>query len=111
MVPEERDAWLRTLTQIANLTNILPSETEPSKRNFAHILHKSRVAASSDPRDKVFGGLGLSTFDPDIVPDYGLSVQEVYRRNARTLIARGDGLKMLFTAATNPRKGMEGLPS
>lgn len=109
--PDERDAWLRTLTQIANLTSFLPSETRRSERSFARILHRSRVAASSDPRDKVFGILGLSTFDPGVVPDYGLSVQEVYRRTAIALITNGDGLETLFTAAANSRKGVEGLPS
>lgn len=109
--PDERDAWLRTLTQIANFTSFLPSETRCSERSFARILHRSRVAVSSDPRDKVFGTLGLSTFNPGVVPDYGLSVQEVYRRTARALITKGDGLEILFTAATNSRKGVEGLPS
>ena len=110
--PDERAKWLQTLVQIANLVSFLPSETRDEEPSFAHILHKTRVAASSDPRDKVFGILGLSTFsDPETVPDYRLSVQEVYCRTARALIKRGDGLKVLFTAAINARQGMEGLPS
>lgn len=110
--PDERDSWLRTLVQIANLTSFVSPEAGHREHGLAHVLHRFRVTGFSDPRDKVYGVLGRSNYsNPDIVPDYGLSFQEIYRRTASALVTKGQGFKVLYTAATNSRKEVEGLPS
>ena len=109
--PDERYAWLRILTQIADLTSFLPLEIRRGECGFAHILHRSRVAVSSHPQDKFFSILGLSTFDHGIVPEYRLSVQKYLGRTARVSITKGHGLNILFIAATNSKKVVERLPS
>lgn len=66
------------------------------------LLASSRRHQASDPRDKVYGLLGLTQeFDAGsdgcalLVPDYGKSVMEVYRNAARFLITRHKSLEVL----------------
>ncbi len=65
----------------------------------------------TDPRDKIFGLLGLTTDarDPILAPDYSLSVQEVYGKVTRFLMTRDKSLAVLCDVR-NP-KTLQGLPT
>ena len=44
--------------------------------DLLHLLIQNRDCKTSDPRDKIYGMLGLGKFD--VVPDYGISIEQVY---------------------------------
>lgn len=67
--------------------------------------------ACTDPKDKIFGLLGLTTDarEPNLAPDYSLDVQEVYGKVARFLMTRDRSLAVLCDVR-NP-KTLQGLPT
>ena len=74
------------------------------------LLIRCRFRQASDPRDKVYGLLGLKDADQisrisclGIEPDYRLSASQVFRHTARQLLLQSSDLNMLGanTATTN----------
>jgi hypothetical protein len=67
------------------------------------LLEIHRFAKSSDPRDKVYAFLGLAdkrlapfrTHPKALVPDYNLSVQDIYTETARLLLLSHGNLSLL----------------
>jgi hypothetical protein len=51
------------------------------------LLEETRIRKAVDPRDKVYGLLGLATHKGALVPDYGKSITEVYIETAKVLIS------------------------
>jgi hypothetical protein len=74
-----------------------------------HLLHRCRIANATNPKDYVFGLLGLSieAQEPTLLPNYSESVQQVYCRYASYLIEQGDGIAVLYNSCS----AMHGLPS
>ena len=62
--------------RIQHQKNILKSATPAA--TLLDVLARFREAEASDPRDKIYGLLGLTSEDHGIVPDYSKSVQEVF---------------------------------
>jgi hypothetical protein len=56
--------------------------SRPEENDLLYTLHKSRNCSSSDPRDKVFGVLGLARFEKasGLLVDYTLTPAEVFTR-------------------------------
>ncbi|KAL8665309.1 MAG: hypothetical protein Q9202_002360 [Teloschistes flavicans] len=52
------------------------------------LLRFFRISEATDPRDKIYGLLGLKNMDPPFVVDYSVPVATVYRRFAREVITR-----------------------
>lgn len=69
------------------------NETRP----LTSLLYQTYRLECSDPRDKVFAILGLASdiTHGEILPDYLLSTQDVYRRVATYIISRDLDLNML----------------
>ncbi|KAI0515179.1 heterokaryon incompatibility protein-domain-containing protein [Xylaria bambusicola] len=71
----------------------------------------------TDPRDHVYSLLSLGAIGPTILPDYHVSVCEVFRRFAVAMLVQGESLKLLSLAPdrigfVNPDiERLEGLPS
>lgn len=70
--------------------------------SFLQWLGMTRHYECTDPRDRVYGLLGLPTSDADpdnghlfLDPDYDLSVDQVYRMAARTIIEKSNNLNLL----------------
>lgn len=75
-------------------------------------LALTRYAAATDPRDKIYGILGLvDHLQERVIPDYNMETAEVYNMIARRLVKSGEGLDTLYQAATNTPQSMEGLLS
>ena len=108
----ERDALAKAYRRIGNTTDLLLMKEKGEVEKLAALLSGSRAAAATDPRDKVFGIIGLSTdVEPELLPDYNLEVYEVFVRTARALVRRGDGFNILIEAAINSRVEDLRLPS
>ncbi|KAI9933594.1 hypothetical protein MW887_008067 [Aspergillus wentii] len=74
------------------------------KKAIAH----SRICQATDPKDKVYGILGL--FESQLIPvDYNVSISEVYRRFTQAVIERTDSLHLLHNLGIHRK--IEGLPS
>jgi hypothetical protein len=76
--------------------------------SFFHLLVSTRIQSASDPRDKVYGILGLPTSDSDpetspfIVPDYSLSKTEVYTEIAEKILIEHQEIDLLATVQHGP---------
>ncbi len=81
------------------------------ERPLVELLSMSVDFKSTDPRDKLFGLLGVATDaqEPDLLPDYSLSVQDVYAKVTRILVLRDKSLAVLCDAR-NPKR-LAGLPT
>ena len=78
------------------------SETEreePLEKSLLNLLILSRSNAATDPRDKVYGLLGLAEDDvaKQITPDYSKerSAAKLYIEVAQAYIRKGEGVKLL----------------
>ena len=69
----------------------------PERRPLLHLLNLARNCDSHDPRDRVYGVLGLATDvdASDVVVDYSKGPLEIALDVARHLIKKGDAYKML----------------
>jgi hypothetical protein len=66
----------------------------PTKRSLNDLHRMSRQLQATDPRDKLYAFLGLAE-DHRVIPDYTLSVSEVYSKWTRTCIERDKNLYCL----------------
>jgi hypothetical protein len=83
------------------------------------LLDKHRFASSTDPRDKVYALIGLADrslapfrkHPSALIPDYNLSVQEVYTETARVFMTSYESLALLSHVEDASVRRTEGLPS
>jgi hypothetical protein len=68
---------------------------------------------ATDPRDKIYSMLGITsdTTEPEFVPDYTKTAQQLYTDAARCLIRRDQTVVILQDAGIGWRRSIEGLPS
>jgi hypothetical protein len=80
-------------------------------RPLLNLLSQTYNLQCTDPRDKLYGILGLSSdiHEGELVPDYGRSCQEIYIEVAKLCIHKYHSLAVLC-CVRNP-KGLSGLPS
>lgn len=78
-------------------------------RSFLDLLKMARKFEASDPRDKVYGLLGLRTSDNDpetgrlfIEPDYTISFEELLQRTASRAIENSGTLELLSSVQHPP---------
>ncbi|CAN9316228.1 unnamed protein product [Alternaria sp. RS040] len=87
--------------------------------SLRNLLDKHRFAESSDPRDKVYAFLGLAnkslspfrTQPSVLIPDYNLSVQEVYTETATVLMSSYKNLSWLSHVEDASQRQISNLPS
>jgi hypothetical protein len=81
--------------------------------NFQDTLIGMYSFKCSNPRDKIYGLLGIATDTGDVIldPDYGASVEEVFTRTARYLLQRDDSIVILHHAGIGNTRKYESLPS
>jgi hypothetical protein len=93
--------------------------TQERKPSLFYLLETHRFSKSTDPRDKVYGFLGLadrniSPFREDaevLNPDYNLSVQQVYTETARALLSSHGNLNLLQHVQDPSQTRIPNLPS
>ncbi|SCO78223.1 related to heterokaryon incompatibility protein (het-6OR allele) [Fusarium oxysporum] len=66
-------------------------------KELAVLLHLLRWLRAKDPRDKVYGSLGIATSAYGIEPDYTMSVVECYTRAAFKIISGSCSLEIFST--------------
>ncbi|KIM99807.1 hypothetical protein OIDMADRAFT_181179 [Oidiodendron maius Zn] len=76
---------------------------------LSEILRDAHNLHCSEPRDKIYGLLGLADDGSDITPDYSLSIEDVYIKAAKHVASLGDLTLMAFFSGVNNKK--HGLPS
>lgn len=94
-----------TMAELRRAGNAVPP------RRITKLLRKTLPMAATDPRDKIYGLLGLATgkMSFDIQPDYATPTATVYREFARTVLKHGD-MRILSDAGNN-NHSIAGLPS
>ncbi|CAI6339658.1 unnamed protein product [Periconia digitata] len=89
------------------------------KPPLRQLLDTHRFSKSTDPRDKIYAFLGLADrnmapfrSNPNaLVPNYNLSVQEVYTETARVLMASYQNLSLLSHVQDPSQTRLSNLPS
>jgi hypothetical protein len=76
------DAFAKT--QVIEHQRDIQKGTSPLNSTLLDVLSRFRATYSTDPRDKIYGLLGLATDNLGIVPDYRKSVRDVYIDVARS---------------------------
>ncbi|KAF6813231.1 HET domain-containing protein [Colletotrichum sojae] len=86
---------------------------EAQARNMIDILVPTRRLKATDPRDKLFGLLGVAYFSTLLKPTYSTGVRELYVRFTRDFIRYDRDLAILLTAGRwDPGNGEDiNLPS
>jgi len=89
----------------------LDGDEYPGHRPFVNLLHQSFNLLCTNPRDKIYGVLGLaSDLRPgELLPDYSLSCQKVYHTVTIFCIQKYSSLEVLCHVR-NPKE-LPGLPS
>lgn len=84
--------------------------------SIVELLSLSRVRETTDPRDRVYGVMGLITSralsgidDYELKADYSITVEEVFEKVARDLLGKRGCVEMLYEAC-GP-KNLSNLPS
>jgi hypothetical protein len=91
----------------------------PTKPPLRMLLETHRFSKSSDPRDKVYAFLGLAdkrlapfrSFPKTLVPNYNLSVQDVYTEAAKSLLLSHGNLSLLSHVQDPSLTKIPNLPS
>ncbi|CAG5138365.1 uncharacterized protein ALTATR162_LOCUS325 [Alternaria atra] len=106
-------------TRLTASSLIEPNGQAVKQPSFRNLLDKHRFAESSDPRDKVYAFLGLAnrnlspfrTQPNALVPDYNLSVEEVFIEIATVLMSSYKNLSWLSHVEDLSQRRISGLPS
>lgn len=88
----------RAIHQIKLMLDLGMGEDEKQSASLIGLLHMSRQALASNPRDRVYGLLGLTSdlYRSKVIVDYEEPVANTYRRIAKTIIELGDGITLLY---------------
>ena len=93
----EQEVWdLFTKTQIISHQRDVIKEAIPhQEQSLLDVLARFRGASRSDPRDKIYGLLGLASDQFDIKPDYSKALSTVYTEVVLAAIDRGKDLDII----------------
>lgn len=95
------ETTVRLLQTIHGLTFLYDTDGKwhfcNSTRDLSHLLHLCSWSHVSDPRDKIFGALGLLP-SGILEPDYTLSVSQVFTQSTFRILERMNGLALLSQA-------------
>jgi hypothetical protein len=88
----------RAIMQIWLMMNLGMGEDKKKSPSIVDLLQSSRQALASNPRDYVYGLLGLTSdlYRANIFVDYEESIADTYRRVAKTIVNQGDGIELLY---------------
>lgn len=87
------DAFAKT--QVIEHQRDIQRGTSPLNSTLMDVLSRFRATHSTDPRDKIYGLLGLASDNLGIVPDYRKSVQDVFIDVARSQLNAAQNLDLV----------------
>lgn len=82
-------------TQVIEHQRDILRSVDPVNSTLLDVLSRFCATDSTDPRDKIYGLLGLATDDHGIIPDYRKSVQDVYIDVARSQLNATHNLDLI----------------
>ena len=112
-------AWKRVLVAQSTLVLISSSRLDlrhNQKPSFTKVVAMCRDTVSTDPRDKIYGILGLAAEfelngEANLIPDYSQTVAKVYMTATAFVIRSRADLACLTLVCDHSLKKIEGLPS
>ena len=95
---QRRALETRAVHQILHMLIMGMGRVEKKSASLIDLLQTSRCALATDPRDYVYGLLGLASdeYRAKVYVDYEESVADTYRRVARVVVELGEGVKLLY---------------
>lgn len=100
-------SFMQTMDQVRRLGRVRAFRT--TSLNLQ--IYRSAPALATDPRDKVFGLLGICGFTPGqavVAPDYTKSIQRVFAEATTSMLQEGDNLPYGLLPLQPPRIIPEG---
>jgi hypothetical protein len=111
------ELWLRTGGTVENAASTIltsrekyASVGEAAAPRLPSLLQQLRKQDATDPRDRVYGFLGMSTNEYAIEPNYRMSKEVLYTRVARHMLARVL-LVLMWVESPDREITSDGLPS
>jgi hypothetical protein len=89
---------MRSLLQLSNLRFAVSNLSDGTRLDLLYLCSRFRHYLSTDPRDKIFGLVGLTDSDLEslnFIPSYSSSPEEVYIRLAESMLKSSDTLNIL----------------
>jgi hypothetical protein len=109
LLGQEAAIGIRNANLIYKISEAQYGEKDEPDRSFLDLLKMARKFDASDPRDKIYGLLGLQTTDNDpetgklfIEPDYTLSFEDLLQRTASKIIQNSGTLELLSSVQHPP---------
>jgi hypothetical protein len=95
---------LEALKVVQNVRGLKQKISRRENRSLLHLLSQTYDLQCTNPRDKVYGLLGLAsdTHKQDIVPDYDQSCQQMYMEAAKFCILKYRSL-IILSCIRNPK--------
>jgi hypothetical protein len=110
VIAEVLNHGYNTVIGIVNAQRVVSGEiAEGDPLALLYLLQHRRQSKATDPRDKVYGLLGIATNRGSLAPDYRRSLAEAYMETTRVLIVESRSLEVLN--ATYPLERASDLPS
>lgn len=101
--------YVDRLGRVIDFSEIRNAWREPTRQAtafFPYQVRRTLYLSATDPRDKIFGLLGISKFESERpVPDYKKSVQEVYAE-ATAIMMRNRYVSAYFESPLRPSKDL-----
>jgi hypothetical protein len=78
------------LLAILTMFNLVELRNESARQSLWEVLQRTLRLEASDPRDKVYGVLGISKLAKPLNPDYTLSAKVVFARAVATMVQENE---------------------
>lgn len=94
------DPWI-SLTQLVSFQALGPGEPNFEPWKWIDLLYHGRILLASKSQDYCYGlfGFSMELNDPDLVVDYSVLTEFVYRQFARYFVIHSDGVKVLYNSS------------
>jgi hypothetical protein len=102
---------VKYLVHIIAARSTVGKEYYTTSRSLTKLLPHCSNFQATDERDQIFGLLGIAVDASDFIPDYNLSVQDVYVDITKHIIKRTKSLAILQMAGIGMTKRRPDLPS
>lgn len=108
----ESEEWIPHVGKMESFLDLeRPKHEGLSHPDLLILLDATRTAKQFDPRDKIYGILGMVDDRIRVVPDYGLSLAEIYRNFVVDVIKATGSLRIIYQRAANRMMAGRSWPS
>ncbi|PQE33482.1 heterokaryon incompatibility protein [Rutstroemia sp. NJR-2017a WRK4] len=104
--------WEVQFERAGILTKMRQAKGKNIRFQLLPVISLNRFSLATDPRDKIYGFLGMASDGKELIPhpDYSKSARDLYTDLAKSLIKKYDSLDIICSSQPPLKGGVEGLP-